>query len=593
MKGQTKFLACLVTIISIILLTHSEALSKTDHLVYFAGTDYELHVYKIFGKEPGKTLLIIGGIQGDEAGGYLTADLYADMTLKKGNLIVVPRANFLSIIKHKRAINNDMNRRFNYINSKDYYEDNVVEILKGLIQRSDFLLNLHEGSGFYSERYESDLVNPNRFGQSIIADTDVFRTSDGRVLNLAIIAKDVIRRVNVRITNKKHLFRFNNHRTFDKNTQHLEQRKSATYYALSTHNIPAFGIEASKEIKDLEQKIRYHSMVINSFMERLDIIPENPGIELKSPRLSYLVVSVNDKSYLVHNGEELKVRRSDRVKITDIVANYKRGLTVDVVGIGTSNDLNRAFVLESPLKAVVMKDGYKCAEVSLALIDVISTVNKESPSFKYLIVESNGLRQVLKDGEHFKTVRGDVIKLIDVVTNDHSPDELSVNLIGYVDNNVNNIGGQRRLIINTAKDLHSQNSNDKQGKSYTIEVSSGKKVVGTIYLDVEEPRMDYIVLRHNKGVKRWYTNGELIKISANEVLEIVDVKTNVNGNTGVKVNLHGDAKKNEKTITLGSIIKGSEFLSKNVTDYHLVITREGIVLGNAALQVIESLASAN
>ena len=42
--------------------------------------------------------MLIGGIQGNEPGGFLSADLYADMSLEKGNLIVVPRANFNSII---------------------------------------------------------------------------------------------------------------------------------------------------------------------------------------------------------------------------------------------------------------------------------------------------------------------------------------------------------------------------------------------------------------------------------------------------------------------------------------------------------------
>lgn len=53
------------------------------HTVYYEGTDHELHVYRIWGKKPGKTLLLIGGIQGDEPGGFLSADHYADLALAK------------------------------------------------------------------------------------------------------------------------------------------------------------------------------------------------------------------------------------------------------------------------------------------------------------------------------------------------------------------------------------------------------------------------------------------------------------------------------------------------------------------------------
>ena len=57
--------------------------------------------------------MIIGGIQGDEPGSYLTADLYADIHLKKGNLIVVPRANFYSILLNRReGLTGDMNRAY-------------------------------------------------------------------------------------------------------------------------------------------------------------------------------------------------------------------------------------------------------------------------------------------------------------------------------------------------------------------------------------------------------------------------------------------------------------------------------------------------
>jgi len=98
-----------------------------EHKVYFEKTDYELHVFKINGRISGPTLMIIGGIQGDEPGGYVSADMYADVRLKKGNMIVVPRANFMSIMKEVRLVNSDMNRRFSKREAK-IYEDKIVEI---------------------------------------------------------------------------------------------------------------------------------------------------------------------------------------------------------------------------------------------------------------------------------------------------------------------------------------------------------------------------------------------------------------------------------------------------------------------------------
>ena len=60
-----------------------QLIAYTEHQKYFHNTDYELDVYTIRGEQPGKTLMIIGGIQGDESAGYLTADLFVDISLKK------------------------------------------------------------------------------------------------------------------------------------------------------------------------------------------------------------------------------------------------------------------------------------------------------------------------------------------------------------------------------------------------------------------------------------------------------------------------------------------------------------------------------
>src|SRR3990170_2704712 len=483
-------------IIFILIIYAAEGHCKTEHEVYFKNTEYELNVYKIYGTEPGKTLMIIGGIQGDEPGGYLSADLYADMALRKGNLIVVPRANFFSIIEHKRAINWDMNRRFIAINSKEYYEDKIVEILKGLMAQSDYLLNLHEGSGFFRETWESNLKNPLRFGQSIIADTDIYFSKEiGKEILLGDIARKIAHQVNEKIDNPEYHFIFNNHKTFEKNTSHPEQRKSATFYALSVYGIPAFGIETSKEIKDIEKKVRFQTIIINSFMEEFGIIPENPKVALDPPKLNYLVISVNGSQNVVaRDGEEIRIKKGDKIKVIQIEANYERGLSIDILGIGTANDFQKEFEIVHPAKAIIRKDSLKCGEINISLLEPQENVkeafhastNVQSPRFTYLIVEVNGLRQVLSHGEHLKVIRGDKIKLLDVVAD-------------------------------------------------------------------------------------W--------VNTKDTLELIDIKTNINGNIGVKINVFGN--------DLGNQNKIITFSKKTADEVHtaIVVAREGIILGRAKIQI--------
>lgn len=183
-------------IIAVFFLPGIAAAQKRIHTIFFEGTDHELHVYNVYGEIPGKTLLLIGGIQGDEPGGFLSVDHYADISLAKGNLIVVPRANFQSIILKRRKINDDMNRKFAE-DLKHNYETKIVEILKKLINESDCMLNLHDGSGFYSDKWEGPARNPKKFGQSIIADCESYVSSEtGQTIHLGDMARSIVAKIN-------------------------------------------------------------------------------------------------------------------------------------------------------------------------------------------------------------------------------------------------------------------------------------------------------------------------------------------------------------------------------------------------------------
>ena len=296
------------------LLFTATAAAKREHLVYFPNTAYELNIYKIFGKNPGKTLMLIGGIQGNEPGGFLSADLYADMSLEKGNLIVVPRANFYSIIMNKRGPNGDMNRKFSHDDVSSSMEDKIVSILKSLISESDYLLNLHDGAGYYYPKYIDKWRNPMLFGQSIIADCDEYKIpGSDRVIKLGDMAREVIAEVNPHIENDLYKFHFMNTRTFEKDSPHREQRGSATFYALVKHNIPAFGVETSKFLPSIDLKVRYHNLVINAFKRLFDIIPESPGLVLDPAVLKYLVVAINGKTDESVSAAMEKLSPADRV----------------------------------------------------------------------------------------------------------------------------------------------------------------------------------------------------------------------------------------------------------------------------------------
>ena len=116
--------------------------------VFFEKTQYPLTVHVLEGQEAGPTILVQGGIQGDEASGYMTAELLGRARVKKGRLIVIPRANLPSVHLRQRQVNVDMNRRFDQEYGK-FYEDILARAVRYILKNCDGLIHLHEGSGFY------------------------------------------------------------------------------------------------------------------------------------------------------------------------------------------------------------------------------------------------------------------------------------------------------------------------------------------------------------------------------------------------------------------------------------------------------------
>lgn len=523
-----------------------------QHLQYFASTPNELNIYRVYGAKPGKTLMIIGGIQGDEAGGFLSADLYADLALAQGNLIVVPRANLYSIILNNRGPDGDMNRQFgNTITATR--QKQIVEILKDLMAESDVLLNLHEGSGFYRPTWESDMANPKRFGQCIIADTDKYTRPDGVVLDLQKTANDVLARVNPQIEKPEHRMLFNNHQTSSVDSLHKEQRLSATYYALTHCGIPAFGVECSKSISDLSLKVHYHHLVINAFMEYLDIKAQTPALYLPAPEFDYIMVRINQDELLrvVPRGGQLKLNSGDSIRVEHIEGNYNRGFYCSILGMGTINDLGKTYIINKPTQILIRKDNSQIGEIKIILTDnrpdnraaasltpASASVAVPAPLMRddglplsqaYLLLEREGRQYFLGNDETLHVVLGDKITLLDLVgLNLPNRAGLEVNLKGYVPPNQPNKGDDRGYVIDTAKDLMPKyGAGTTDGTLYTVVISQQERELAKMHIVVSPPVWEYMIYKNANDKLDVCYPGQELKFRQGEVIKIMDVKSNV------------------------------------------------------------------
>lgn len=226
----------------------------------------QFSLHKIESGNPGPTILVIGGIQGDEPGGFTAASmLVTNYTVTKGNVWVVPNLNFESIIKRSRGVYGDMNRKFKTLPENDP-EFHQVQKIKGIIldEKVDIVLNLHDGSGFYKKKYINKMHNPNRWGQSIIIDQEKLDVAEyGELEN---IAEKVQQYINGHLKNRKKYFYVKNTKTREGD---VEMEKSLTYFSIK-NNRPAFAVEASKSFLTYERTY-YHLLAVEGFMKELGI----------------------------------------------------------------------------------------------------------------------------------------------------------------------------------------------------------------------------------------------------------------------------------------------------------------------------------
>lgn len=570
-------------------MSASSLWGETDgrHEVYFSHTPYELHSYRIYGREPGPTLLIIGGIQGNEPGGFLAADSYVDLTLRRGNLLLVPRANLYSIVKNHRGPDGDMNRRFIDAAPRNYV-DRIVTIIKELMAEADCLLNLHDGSGFYSPRWEGPRRNPMRYGQSIIVDAATYVHPRKKTpLALKDLAQQVIRKVNSQILDEDHRFRFNNHRTMHKDTLHPEQRRSATYYALTRFGIPAFGVETSKDISNRRLRVQYQTMVINAFMEELGIVADHPPMIFTPPEMRYLLVSVNGgMPVAVSDQETLYLAPGDTIQIQEVVANYQRGITVDILGLGTENDFQKVLTARKDTTIHVRKDSDVFGRIHLAVRRTTQRRTQtgyragETLRLRYFALEVNGEKRLVENHGRLRVIRGDHLRILDVVTEGVSSKVLKINFVGFVGDEKGNHGEDRGYLIRTAGDLWPRYALDKEARQYRIVTLLGKSLLGEMVVVLDPPTLAYLVVRRPGYPHACYMEGTPLRIEAGGEIDILDIKTNVPGNRGVRLQVTGGAgslERRERGWVLR--VKDGPF-SKG----EIVVSRCGIPMGRVRIQ---------
>ena len=381
------------------------------------------------------TLLVIGGIHGDEPGGYFSAAILAShYQINSKNLWVIPNLNKKSIQKNRRGIHGDMNRKFATLRKNDRDKKIIKEIKKIILTKKvSLVLNLHDGHGFYRKKNQGNIFNPSAWGQTCVIDQCTLK-KDQPFGNLDNIAKTVKRNMNKKLIKEHHSFNVRNTNTkFDDEAMQL----SLTYFAV-THNKPAFAIESSKNLSSLSQKVFYQLLAIEEFMNIMKI-GFSRDFQLNEKSLANIInnygkVSINNNVFLNLSNIKKSLRfipiksKGNNFKFSNILGSVRKEHGKFIIYIG-----NKKITTLKP-------DYFKMSNSCISNFDIVTDgINKTIPWNKDFYVKDN-----------FKII---------------AQDDIRVNIIGFKSKKYRN---ENNLKINF-KNLQSWYAVDKAKKTYRVE----------------------------------------------------------------------------------------------------------------------------
>ncbi len=389
-------------------------------------------------------LLVVGGIQGDEPGGFMAASLLSThYKITKGSVWIVPNFNFYSIIKRSRGPYGDMNRKFAKLSTNDH-DYHSIEKMKNIIKEKSvkMVINLHDGSGFYREKYIDKNHQPEKWGQASVIDQEVIEGV--KYGNLLEIAHEVDAHINKNLLKKEHIFHTKDTKTHLKTThEEKEMSKTLTYYAIGKGKA-AFGNESSKALP-VHERVYYKLLALEKFMDIMGIEYEREfnlnAKELKNVIDNDIFISFNDK------------------KIFIPLSRIRSYITYFPVEKGTKI----SFKPSSPVMTVIEEKGRY----------IVYYGNRKLTTLvpQYLAYdEFDGNIKVNIDGKMQDITLGSLIKVKEYF-NVQIDKRLRVNVIGYVNKKHKNESG-----LNIRKKyILKRFSIDKDGKRFRVEIYDSKE----------------------------------------------------------------------------------------------------------------------
>ncbi len=239
------------------------------------GTPQETPLYLIGSGRPGRVALVLGGVHGNEPGGWIAAERAIDeLSPEAGAIAIVPRANRLAIAGFVRTTDDlgDLNRLYPGRLDGLPMERMAYEIVEAIRDLSvDVVVDMHESWGFYRDRPVNSTAYLGQTISTAAADDDALA-----------LASAVVEAVNQRVRSGTEEFSF---REFPPRSSvppaagsSSTPQPGASGGSRSSLGLPravpgllAFLVEMGQQ-QPLERRVQLHIDVLTEFLRRFGVV---------------------------------------------------------------------------------------------------------------------------------------------------------------------------------------------------------------------------------------------------------------------------------------------------------------------------------
>jgi len=234
--------------------------STTTKALLLPGTRFATESYIIDSGQAGPTVMIVGGVHGNEPAGAQAAESIRRWPIQKGRLIVIPRANVPGLQANKRLIpgleTNLSNLNRNYPRADQTDNEARGELAQAIWKiatenKPDWVIDLHEGYDFHQ-------LNDKSVGSSIIC----FPLPAGQEA-----AKLMLKAVNDSITNAELKFVMRN----------LPIDGSLARAAGEHLHVPGMTLETTDK-QPMELRVHEHETMVHELLAYLGMMSDQPVV---------------------------------------------------------------------------------------------------------------------------------------------------------------------------------------------------------------------------------------------------------------------------------------------------------------------------